>query len=107
MEKVFFTWGATCFACALFSYFFVYETKGLSLEQVDGMMRETSARNSKRWKAGDEVREGDVEKVAVGTPEMSPRTERESEPGSSIWESFKQGVGRMRSVRSDRSDASS
>jgi hypothetical protein len=33
--KVFFVWGACCFFCTLFVYFFVYETKGLTLEQVD------------------------------------------------------------------------
>jgi len=33
--KVFFVWGTCCFVCALFVYGFVYETKGLTLEQVD------------------------------------------------------------------------
>src|ERR1700737_2811212 len=33
--KVFFIWGSTCFGCLLFTYFFIPETKGLSLEQVD------------------------------------------------------------------------
>ncbi|KAK9487527.1 general substrate transporter [Lipomyces starkeyi] len=33
--KVFFIWGTCCFACIAFVYFFVYETKGLTLEQVD------------------------------------------------------------------------
>jgi hypothetical protein len=33
--KVFFVWGICCFFCALFVYFFVYETKGMTLEQVD------------------------------------------------------------------------
>jgi len=35
--KVFFIWGSTCFLCLVFTYFFVPETKGLSLEQVDEM----------------------------------------------------------------------
>lgn len=35
--KVFFIWGSTCLGCFLFTYFFVPETKGLSLEQIDMM----------------------------------------------------------------------
>src|SRR5436190_4678248 len=33
--KVFFIWGSTCLGCLLFTYLFIPETKGLSLEQVD------------------------------------------------------------------------
>jgi MFS transporter, SP family, sugar:H+ symporter len=35
--KVFFIWGSCCFVCIAFVYFFIYETKGLTLEQVDEM----------------------------------------------------------------------
>jgi len=48
--KVFFLWGALCFCCIVYTYFLVYETKGLSLEQVDKMMEETTPRTSKGWK---------------------------------------------------------
>lgn len=34
-SKVFFIWGGFCCICVLFVYFMIYETKGLSLEQVD------------------------------------------------------------------------
>lgn len=34
-SKVFFVWGTCCFVCIAFVYFMIYETKGLSLEQVD------------------------------------------------------------------------
>lgn len=34
-SKVFFVWGGFCVICTAFVYFFIYETKGLSLEQVD------------------------------------------------------------------------
>ena len=34
-SKVFFIWGGFCLICAAFVYFFIYETKGLALEQVD------------------------------------------------------------------------
>ncbi|KAH8712010.1 general substrate transporter [Phaeosphaeriaceae sp. PMI808] len=47
--KVFFVWGATCTACVFFAYFFVPETKGLSLEQVDRMLEETTPRTSAKW----------------------------------------------------------
>ncbi|EMC97949.1 hypothetical protein BAUCODRAFT_137770 [Baudoinia panamericana UAMH 10762] len=49
--KVFFVWGALCFACVIFAYFCVPETKGLTLEQVDRMMEEVSARRSGAWRA--------------------------------------------------------
>jgi len=35
--KVFFIWGTTCACSAIFTYFCVPETKGLSLEQIDEM----------------------------------------------------------------------
>ncbi|KAI9728886.1 MAG: hypothetical protein M1834_007144 [Cirrosporium novae-zelandiae] len=48
--KVFFVWGATCTLCVLFGYFFVPETKGLTLEQVNQMMEECTPRQSANWK---------------------------------------------------------
>lgn len=48
-SKVFFVWGTTCTLCVLFAYFLVPETKGLSLEQVDMMLEETTPRNSAKW----------------------------------------------------------
>ncbi|KAJ6448208.1 general substrate transporter [Mycena sanguinolenta] len=48
--KVFFIWGSTAVLSTLFAYFFVSETKGLSLEQVDQMLSETSPRTSSGWK---------------------------------------------------------
>jgi len=34
-SKVFFVWGTFCFICIAFVWFMIYETKGLSLEEVD------------------------------------------------------------------------
>ncbi|KAF2095166.1 general substrate transporter [Rhizodiscina lignyota] len=34
-SKVFFVWGSFCFVCIGFVWFMIYETKGLTLEQVD------------------------------------------------------------------------
>ncbi|KAJ7856624.1 general substrate transporter [Mycena leptocephala] len=48
--KVFFIWGSTAMLSTAFAYFFVSETKGLSLEQVDQMLVETSPRTSSGWK---------------------------------------------------------
>jgi MFS family permease len=47
--KVFFIWGSTCTMCVLFAYYLVPETKGLSLEQVDRMLEETTPRTSAKW----------------------------------------------------------
>ncbi|CRK20019.1 hypothetical protein BN1723_012023 [Verticillium longisporum] len=48
-SSVFFVWGSLCTAAFVYSYFFVPETKGLSLEQVDRMMEETTPRTSSKW----------------------------------------------------------
>jgi len=43
--KVFFIWGGCCFICIFFVWAMIYETKGLSLEQVD----ELYAKVDKAW----------------------------------------------------------
>ncbi|KAL7418068.1 monosaccharide importer [Mrakia frigida] len=48
--KVFFLWGSTCLLCVVFTYFFVPETKGLSLEQVDLLYRESSIIKSNSYR---------------------------------------------------------
>jgi sugar porter (SP) family MFS transporter len=48
--KVFFIWGGTCFGCFIFTYFFVPETKGLSLEQIDLLYRESSIIGSNKYR---------------------------------------------------------
>lgn len=47
--KVFFLWGSLCSLCVLFTYFVVPEMKGLSLEQIDKMLEETTPRKSASW----------------------------------------------------------
>ncbi|KAK3635515.1 hypothetical protein LTR56_014682 [Elasticomyces elasticus] len=49
-SNVFFIWGGLCTAAFVYAYFLVPETKGLSLEQVDKMMEETSPRTSAKWR---------------------------------------------------------
>lgn len=50
-SKVFFVWGSFCFVCISFVYFLIYETKGLTLEQVDELYGViSSARKSKQFR---------------------------------------------------------
>lgn len=39
-SKVFFVWGGFCVICVLFVYLTIYETKGLTLEEVNDMYAE-------------------------------------------------------------------
>jgi SP family sugar:H+ symporter-like MFS transporter len=49
--KVFFIWFGCCFICIAFVYFMIYETKGLTLEQIDVLYDEVkTARKSVGWK---------------------------------------------------------
>ncbi|KAJ5531662.1 hypothetical protein N7527_005055 [Penicillium freii] len=49
-SKVFFIWGGFCFICGVFVYTCIYETKGLSLEQVDELYAKVPrAWNSIGW----------------------------------------------------------
>jgi hypothetical protein len=52
-SSVFFVWGGLCTCAFVYSYFLIPETKGLSLEQVDKMMEETSPRTSAKWRPRD------------------------------------------------------
>ncbi|KAK9241672.1 general substrate transporter [Lipomyces tetrasporus] len=47
--RVFFIWGALCSTCCVYAYFLIPETKGLTLEQVDRMMEESTPRASSKW----------------------------------------------------------
>lgn len=49
-SAVFFVWGGLCTAAAVYAFLFIPETKGLTLEQVDQMMEETTPRTSAKWK---------------------------------------------------------
>lgn len=50
VSSVFFVWFALCLCAFVYTYFLVPETKGLSLEQVDLMMEETTPRTSAKWR---------------------------------------------------------
>ena len=63
--KVFFIWTGTCFCCAVFAYFFIYETKNLSLEEVDELYAQTTAIKSGRANAEVQARRTDLEGAVV------------------------------------------
>ncbi|KAH1354085.1 hypothetical protein KXW30_008311 [Aspergillus fumigatus] len=69
-SKVFFIWGGFCFIAFVFVYTCIYETKGLSLEQVD----ELYGKVSKAWKSSGfvpTVHFTDVRDVAEGHQKAS------------------------------------
>ncbi|CAF1249660.1 unnamed protein product [Rotaria sp. Silwood1] len=45
-SKVFFVWGSACVGCLLFAIFCIWETKGLSLEQIDYLICNSSPMSS-------------------------------------------------------------
>ncbi|SPO03263.1 probable monosaccharide transporter [Cephalotrichum gorgonifer] len=49
-SSVFFIWGGLCTCAWVYTYFLVPETKGLTLEQVDKMLEESTPRTSAKWK---------------------------------------------------------
>jgi len=49
-SSVFFIWGGLCTAAFVYAYLLIPETKGLSLEQVDKMMEESTPRTSAKWR---------------------------------------------------------
>jgi len=74
--KVFFVWGACCFFCILFVYFFIYETKGLTLEQVDSLYAEVpNAWRSKCWKPQGTFKE-EARRKSIVKGSMSEHVEK-------------------------------
>jgi hypothetical protein len=64
-SKIFFVWFGACFLCILFVWLMIYETKGLSLEQVDQLYDEVSdARKSAQWKPTPTWEHGKKENLA-------------------------------------------
>ncbi|KAJ5112570.1 Major facilitator-type transporter ecdD [Penicillium argentinense] len=51
--KVFFVWGSALVLCFMFAFFIVPETRGLTLEQVDKMLEESTPMTSAGWKPHD------------------------------------------------------
>ncbi|CAG8975983.1 hypothetical protein HYALB_00011538 [Hymenoscyphus albidus] len=68
-SSVFFVWGGLCTCAFVYAFFLVPETKGLSLEQVDRMMEETTPRNSPKWVPHETFSGHNARKTAVGHTE--------------------------------------
>ena len=69
--KVFYIWGGLCSCAFLYAYMLVPETKGLTLEQVDQMLSESTPRTSAKWKPHTTyaAEMGMTEKTAAGHAE--------------------------------------
>ena len=78
-SKIFFVWFACCFLCILFVYLMIYETKGLTLEQIDRLYEEVSdARKSAAWKPSPSSWE-QREKVTPGHEDVVVQTHSSDE----------------------------
>jgi SP family sugar:H+ symporter-like MFS transporter len=65
--KIFFIWFACCFLCIAFVYFMIYETKGLTLEQIDELYDEVHiAHKSVGWTPKTTFREIRASMAAQG-----------------------------------------
>lgn len=73
-------WGTTCTLSLLFAYFFIPETKGLSLEQVDQMMAETTPKQSAKWKPHETYTQR-ARREAAGAP-VAEKHDATAEKGS-------------------------
>ncbi|CZS79679.1 unnamed protein product [Fusarium graminearum] len=72
-SSVFFIWGGLCTCAFVYTYFLVPETKGLSLEQVDKMMEETTPRTSAKWRPHETF----AQTMGAGDMKIVPKTEHD------------------------------
>ncbi|KAF8549113.1 MFS transporter [Imleria badia] len=64
-SSVFFIWGSLCTCAFIYAYFLIPETKGLTLEQIDRMLEETTPRTSAGWVPRLTFVEDDYDKAKV------------------------------------------
>jgi SP family sugar:H+ symporter-like MFS transporter len=68
--KIFFLWGGCCLICAFFVWGMIYETKGLSLEEVDEMYEKVGhAWQSNSFVPSKDFRLEDERNTATGSGE--------------------------------------
>nr|OQO18252.1 hypothetical protein B0A51_12583 [Rachicladosporium sp. CCFEE 5018] len=84
-SKVFFIWGGCCFICIIFTWFLIYETKGLSLEQVDELYQTVNkAWQSKKFRpqiSFHEVSDIKNDGRAMSLAEMGAEVQRKKSVG--------------------------
>ncbi|GFF41011.1 probable glucose transporter rco-3 [Aspergillus udagawae] len=95
-SKIFFIWFGCCFLCIGFVYFMIYETKGLTLEQVDELYFEvSSARRSVGWKPRGDfagvIRGGEEKEGVVGAGGLAGEIEIDEK--GAVGEHREFGVG--------------
>ncbi|KAG2002725.1 hypothetical protein GB937_009597 [Aspergillus fischeri] len=77
-SKIFFIWFGCCFLCIGFVYFMIYETKGLTLEEVDELYFEvSSARRSVGWKPRGVIRGEERKEDIIGAGGLAGEIEIE------------------------------
>ncbi|OBA19165.1 general substrate transporter [Metschnikowia bicuspidata var. bicuspidata NRRL YB-4993] len=83
--NVFFIWGGCNFGCFFFAYFMIYETKGLSLEQVDELYEKVpSARKSMYFNPSEHAFRQNAEESVVVPEEFSLKAEAVSIEEASV-----------------------
>ena len=76
-SKVFFIWGSFCFVCIAFVYFMIYETKGLTLEEVDELYSIVSqARLSAKFRPAVKFSEMDDRNRGASLADIAAEQER-------------------------------
>lgn len=81
-SKIFFIWGTACLLCVAFVYFYIFETKGLSLEEVDEMYQTPGlkAKNSSKWRPSIHFRETPLTEVTYNKTTAGSPAEPETAP---------------------------
>ncbi|KAI9642358.1 hypothetical protein NHQ30_009162 [Ciborinia camelliae] len=99
--KVFYIFGATCALSTAFAYFFIYETKGLSLEQIDLMCADPVGKNPRH--SAKYARDGRAVAVASGANvEAGEMSQTHSERTLAKNQPTAQGIENRESTESSR-----
>ncbi|CCO28117.1 High-affinity glucose transporter SNF3 [Rhizoctonia solani AG-1 IB] len=67
--RVYFLWGSLSALCCVYAYFFIPETKGLTLEQVDMLFLNSTPRKSAAYRK-QLLREANTSSVEDGVPSL-------------------------------------
>ncbi|KAF9476794.1 monosaccharide importer [Pholiota conissans] len=89
--KVFFIWGGTCLGSLLFTYFFIPETRGLSLEQIDMVYRESSIIGSVGYRRTI-LERAEQDRVDGGAGHLVEKDSEQKDASLHVHEEKKDGV---------------